>query len=208
MANKTKQLLYLSFAAVLFAVSVVLIVVSTVNSIRYGQYDFSHNLVIKEVKSDTDVETNGILHHNAILNGGITNNTDKDYIMVQVQVVLAGVNNKTGEYAETVSIFVIEEFDSNRTIDLTNESIKVGDRNGFVPESIKEIKLVIDSKECDVNYEDVADVYLLLFAVALASLFGAGFLASKWWTMKNPIVKTIEIKKEINDDEIEEDEEV
>lgn len=192
MTNKTKQLIYLLSSILFLCVSIALIAVSTVKSMQYGKNDFSHNLKIKEVVSDTEVEANGVLHHSAILEGGITNNTKNNYILTQVQVVLVGVNNKTGEYAETVTSFVLESFDGEKVVDLTNESIKVGDRSGFIPESVGDVKITIDGNEILLPFEEVTDVYLIMFAISLACLFIGGFLASKWWLLKKPLSKKVE----------------
>ena len=195
MTKKVKALIFLIVSIVVASASVVMMIVASVQASKFGKNDFTHDVTIREVVADQE-KINGVLYHNAILDGKIRNNSNQDLTLVNVEIVLAGVNNATGEYAEFVTSFVLDELKADTKNDLTDEILKVGNRNGYIPESIKEIKITSNGVTTNVVYEEDNDSSLVLFSLALGLVFVAGLMLA-FWNNTNKKIKqeaNIEIK--------------
>lgn len=187
MKSKKISLFYLIMSIVLLAGSIAMIVVATVNSSKYGKTDYSHNIKIKEVVADDEPAENNVLHYSVILEGDIKNNTKTDMKLVSVELTLSGVNNKTGEYVEFPVDFVMENLDAEGVIEMDDESIKVGNRSGFIPQTIKEVKISVNGIMTVIPFEENTDANLLLFAGAIVVVFVAGVMFVKWINSKKSV---------------------
>lgn len=192
MKNKTKKLTYLVSSIVIFIVAFALMVVATVKASAYGKKEYSHNIKIVSIQEEPSASSS-IIYYIISVEGDIVNNTKDDKKLVGVTLVLEGVDNKTGRKSTCESIFVIEELKSNTKYDVSAEKFKVGNMEGFIPESVKEVKLMIENEVIDVEFEEVDDSNLIIFAISFALLF-VSFLPFAMWNNLR--------KKEINNETI------
>lgn len=182
MTKKTSRLLFLIIASITATIGIVLMIVASVRTSKVGKKDFSHDLVAQSItlnmeQSDTDIR---VLCHDIIINGEIRNDSKFDYALVTVEIIFAGVKNDTGEYKEFLYTKEVENFYSGADISFNDEKISVISTDGYIPEYIKEVKLIVDGATKEIAYEKIDDLNLILFAASLSFVFVGGVLFIKW----------------------------
>ena len=177
MTGKSKFITKLIIFSLFFLAGIALIVTSSVIGIKkYKGTNFSHNLVIVEIETD-EASLSGVVYHYVHINGSIKNCTDKDLGNAELIIGFEGVNNSSGEtnaiYETTI---MLEGINANSNISIEDKIIKIGNKDGFVPQSIKKIELVpLDggSKE-NVKFIKEDDLMLMLFGAGLVLSLSCG----------------------------------
>ena len=191
--KKMKKLIYLIAAISIATIACVVMVVASVKTSKYGKDDFSQSLTIKSIeinqeKSDGELR---ILCHDVVIDGEIRNNSKDDYLIINLEIVFAGVNSSTGEYMEYVHVKELRDFNSGANYDIINEKLTLVSINGYIPESIREVRLVVNNNAKVVPFEEISEANLVLFAMSLGLLFVAGFLFAKWNILNKPVIKVV-----------------
>ena len=62
-------------------------------------------------------------------------------------------------------------------------------RDGYIPETIKEVRMVTNGQSELVAYEEFSDKYLIMFALAIGLVFVAGLCFAKWDNLRRKITK-------------------
>lgn len=173
MTGKSKFITKLIIFSLFFLAGIALIVTSSVIGIKkYKGTNFSHNLVIVEIETD-EASLSGVVYHYVHINGSIKNCTDKDLGNAELIIGFEGVNNSSGEtnaiYETTI---MLEGINANSNISIEDKIIKIGNKDGFVPQSIKKIELVPLDGGSKENVEFIKEDDLMLM------LFGAGLVLS------------------------------
>jgi len=189
MTKNKEQLVYLITAIATAILGLVCMVIASVSAFGTSKTEYSHNVEIKEIETQLE-SVNGVTYHFVSIHGDIINNTSNEYDVVSVEVVFDGVDNKSGQPAEFTSNIIIEKLHSNSKVSVRDKVLKVGNQRGFVPQSIKSIKLILADGMVDIPFEENSESSLILFSGALTLFFVSGLLFAKW----NNKRKTAEIK--------------
>jgi len=179
MTRKREQLIYLVSAIILAVFGAVGMIVASIQAFNTSSGNYAHSIEIKKV--DTQLESvNGVTYHFVTIDGDIINNTNKKFDTISVEITFSGIDNNTGEAAEFLSGFTIENFNANSKVDIQEKVLKVGNFRGFIPESVKSIKLILPEGMEEIPFEKTGEGSLLLFGGALVIIFVSGLLFAKW----------------------------
>ena len=182
MTKNMKKLIYLIVSISMAVVAVAVLVVASIRTSKYGKNEYSQNLKVKEITLNQERSDNTVrlLCHDVVLDGQIRNDSKIDNLVVNLEVVFAGVNSASGEYMEFVYVKEIRDFNAGTNYDIINEKLTIMSRDGYIPESIKEVRLVSNEVVNIIPFEDTDETNLILFALSLGILFIAGFMFAKW----------------------------
>lgn len=206
MTKNMKKLIYLIVAISMAVISVTLMIVASVKTSKFGKNNYSQNLKVKEITFNQEQSDSAVrlLCHDVVIDGQVRNDSKIDHLVVNLEVVFAGVNSSTGEYMEFMFVKEIRNFNSGMNYDIVNEKLTIMSRDGYIPEEIKEVRLVINGATQVVPFEDADEVNLILFALSLGLLFVAGFLLAKWNILRTQIAQPV-VAKRIEDVELAEE---
>lgn len=181
LTNKTKNLIKLILSCTLVVCGIALIVVASVlGAIRYKGIDYSHNITIENVR--TDATSSEIVYHYVSLSGSVRNCTDKDLEKLPIRIVFDGVDNNTGEKNEYSVDVLLAGAKSNQSVMIKEEEIKIGNKQGFVPQSIKRVEFVLeDGKGYKAVYMPESDGNIIMFAFGFIAVALGGLLFANWF---------------------------
>lgn len=179
MTRRFKFITSLVISAVLMIASITMMVVSgVVASNKYKGVKYSHDINISEIKTDS-ASLSGVVYHYVTIDGGIKNCTDKDMANMDVIIYFEGVNNSTGEEGvQYEASFILEDFKAGKVFDIDKKTIKVGNKSGFVPESIKKIEIssMEQGSRTKAVYIKQDDSMVVLFGLGLAVLLASSVI--------------------------------
>lgn len=187
MTKKLSQILHLVVAGVLAVVSVTLLILATVNTVNKKNVPISHDLVIKDISlnSERTDESVRLMCHDVIINGQIRNFSAQDFGRVELQIVIKGVNKYSGEPMDFAYSMVLNSFNSDVTCNITNEKVTIMSRDGYIPQDIKEVRIVVEDGYYLAEYQKANDPNLALFAFALGLMFVSAIVFIKWNNLRN-----------------------
>lgn len=179
MTTNRKQIFKLVVACVLALAGLVCMTIACIFAFKTTEDDFSHNIVIKEIETQPTTE-NGMVYHIVTIEGDLYNNTIRNYETVNLEITFDGVDNKTGQEAEYLTSVVIDGLYANSKTNINKKRLTIGNQRGFIPESIKSIKIDLTNGRADVPFEETNEGSLILFGGALALILVSGLVFANW----------------------------
>lgn len=192
MARNTKKLIGFILATIVALGGIAAMIVATVITIKEdSKQEYSHNLIVNDVRTDTS-SLSGVVYHYVDIEGELKNKTENSFETVDVVINFKGIENLTGEEAVFAYNFVIENLEAGETRDLSEMIIKVGNKVGFIPQSIDSIIIYDGAEEGTiVEFKEESSTGIILFGVALFALFVSGMTYAYTFANKNKEKETI-----------------
>ena len=187
MTTKKNQLVNLISAIVLASLGLVCMIVACIFALNSSDMAYIHDIKIKDIETQHATEE-GTVFYIVTIDGNIYNNTDKNYDVVNLEIIFDGIENKSGEETEFLSSIIIENLHADGKTNINAKKLKVGNQRGFIPESIKSISIVSAEDSVEVPYGEVQEGSLMLFSSAIVLLFVSALVFAKWNNKRKEII--------------------
>ena len=128
-----------------------------------------------------------MLCHDVTIEGELRNDSGKDYVLATMEIVFAGVNNRTGEYEEFVFCKELSDFGDGTKKFFGEEKFSILSMSGYIPESIKEVRIVSGGNVDVAAFEQSDDLSLVCFALAMGLVVASCLVFAKWYELKKMI---------------------